>query len=92
MRRILENYFVSYSGRSLNSLVEGVDLMEHELILFQSLFLSLNRDSHVVSDGFIQTHSEEEIDRAKHLFRRIFELHGQEQHHDMMMQLVNTDD
>jgi len=88
MRRIIENYFKVFGGISEESIWKKFDVIEDRQIC-KSLLSWANEGSHCMSDDLFVENSEDQLQRLKDVFHRIFTNQNQESHYDMMMH--NTD-
>lgn len=83
MRRIIEFYFKFLSNIDENKLIEKFD--KNEQVICKSLFAWVNAGSHEIIDDYNISFSNEQIDKFKSVFKKIFEITGHIEHYNMMM-------
>lgn len=82
LRRILENYFTMWGGKSKD---EICDLFEgRDKLICQSLFSWVNDGSHSIHDDLYINHGEQTNESYLHVFREIFAKADQLGHYNMM--------
>ena len=89
LRRILENYFTMWGGRSKDeicALFEGRDKL-----ICQSLFSWVNDGSHSIHDDLYINHGEQTNEAYLRVFREVFDKAGQLGHYCMMTGVVVDD-
>ena len=84
MRRIIENYFQILGGFSPEYILEKFDVPEERKIC-RSLLSWVNDGSHSFPDDIFVELSEQQLERHKAVFKRIFEKMNQLEHYEMMM-------
>lgn len=84
MRRIIENYFQILGGFSPEYILEKFDDPEERKIC-RSLLSWVNDGSHSFPDDIFVELSEQQLERHKAVFKRIFEKMNQLEHYEMMM-------
>lgn len=89
MRRILEYYFNILGGLDYEKLISKFD--GEDKCLCQSLLSCVNDSSHFIPDDYNIVITDELIGKYTIVFKRIFELSGQQSHYDMMMKINNND-
>ena len=96
LRRILENYFTMWGGKSKD---EVCDLFEgREKLICQSLFSWVNDGSHSIHDDLYINHGEQTNEAYLRVFREIFFKSEQLGHYNMMIgndggaQIIKMDD
>jgi wobble nucleotide-excising tRNase len=83
LRRILENYFTMWGGKSKD---EICDLFEgREKLICQSLFSWVNDGSHLIHDDLYINHGEQTNEAYLRVFREIFVKADQIGHYNMMI-------
>ncbi|TFL16888.1 AAA family ATPase [Jannaschia formosa] len=88
MRRILEHYFKFIGDRDWMSGLDNLD--GPDALAFGALRRSLNDGSHGHL-GAEEFHLDTDAgERLRHVFRRVFETHGQGPHHEMMSAVGRT--
>jgi len=83
LRRILENYFTMWGGKSKDEicgLFDGCDKL-----ICQSLFSWVNDGSHSIHDDLYVNHGEQANEAYLRIFREIFDKAGQLSHYNMMI-------
>lgn len=83
MRRIIEFYFKFLANIDENELIEKFE--KEEQLICKSLFAWINASSHEIIDDYNISFSDEQIDKFKDVFKKIFEITGHIQHYNMMM-------
>lgn len=83
LRRILENYFTMWGGKSKDEICEMFD--GREKLICQSLFSWVNDGSHSVHDDLYINHGSQTNESYLQVFKQIFDNAGQEGHYNMMM-------
>lgn len=84
MRRIIENYFQILGGFSPEYILEQFDVPEERKIC-RSLLSWVNDGSHSFPDDIFVELSDEQLERQKAVFKKIFEKMNQLEHYEMMM-------
>jgi len=87
MRRIIENYFQILGGFSPEYILERFDAPEERKIC-RSLLSWVNDGSHSFPDDIFVELSDEQIERQKAVFKKIFEKMNQLEHYEMMVRPV----
>lgn len=87
MRRIIENYFQILGGFSPEYILERFDAPEERKIC-RSLLSWVNDGSHSFPDDIFVELSDEQLERQKAVFKKIFEKMNQLEHYKMMMRPV----
>ena len=87
MRRIIENYFQILGGFSPEYILERFDAPEERKIC-RSLLSWVNDGSHSFPDDIFVELSDEQLERQKTIFKKIFEKMHQLEHYEMMMRPV----
>ncbi len=83
LRRILENYFTMWGGKSKD---EVCDLFEGtDKLICQSLFSWVNDGSHSIHDDLYINHGEQTNESYLRVFREIFNKSGHCAHYEMMV-------
>lgn len=82
MRRILEYYFNIIGDMNYERCISEFD--EIDQILCKALISGINDGSHFISDDFVLTCDEENMENYKRVFKLIFEKLGHIQHFNMM--------
>lgn len=83
MRRILEYYFKIIGDMDYEKCIDEFD--GNDKIVCKALVSCINDGSHFISDDFVITFDEENIDNYKRIFKLIFERLGHKTHYEMMM-------
>lgn len=82
LRRILENYFTMWGGKSKD---EICNLFENnDKLICQSLFSWVNDGSHSIHDDLYINHGQQTNDAYLRVFKEIFYKAGQDGHYEMM--------
>lgn len=84
MRRIIENYFQILGGFSPDYILDQFDVAEEKQICRQ-LLSWVNVGSHSYPDDIYVEMSDEQINRQRDIFHKIFIKMHQEEHYNMMM-------
>lgn len=84
MRRIIEYYFGMLGNRKYDYVVKKFDSIEEQQIC-KSLFYWINDGSHTIPDDLYFDGNSDSIDKYKMIFKRVFEVTGNESHYYMMM-------
>lgn len=84
MRRIIENYFQILGGFSPDYILDQFDVAEERQICRQ-LLSWVNVGSHSYPDDIYVEMSDEQINRQRDIFHKIFIKMHQEEHYNMMM-------
>ncbi|ENZ5676839.1 AAA family ATPase [Enterococcus faecalis] len=87
MRRILEYYFKIIGDLNYEKCIEKFD--GNDKIVCKALVSCINDGSHFISDDFVITFDEENIENYKRIFKLIFKELGHESHYNMMMKAIN---
>ena len=83
LRRILENYFTMWGGKSKD---EVCDLFEGtDKLICQSLFSWVNDGSHSIHDDLYINHGEQTNESYLRIFKEIFNKSGHYAHYEMMV-------
>lgn len=83
LRRILENYFTMWGGKSKD---EVCDLFEGtDKLICQFLFSWVNDGSHSIHDDLYINHGEQTNESYRRVFREIFNKYGHYAHYEMMV-------
>lgn len=83
LRRILENYFTMWGGKSKD---EVCDLFEGtDKLICQSLFSWVNDGSHSIHDDLYINHGEQTNESYLRVFKEIFNKSGHYAHYEMMV-------
>jgi wobble nucleotide-excising tRNase len=87
MRRILEYYFtvLGVSGKKLSDLPEQFKDSPRDQVLCESLLSWAHGGSHDIADELHISDTDDTKERFIKVFRKIFEVNGQEGHYEMMM-------
>lgn len=88
MRRIIEFYFKFLANINEQELLEKFTNVNEKNIC-KSLIGWINVGSHDIIDDFNISISNDQIEKYKEIFMRIFEITGHKEHYDMMMNNVN---
>ncbi len=91
MRRIIENYFQIFGGYTPNAILERFDNHEERKIC-KSLISWINDGSHSITDDLYVEMSDEQIDKYKDVFEKIFKNMGHEAHYKMMTRMPDKED
>lgn len=91
MRRIIENYFQIFGGYTPNAILEHFDNHEERKIC-KSLISWINDGSHSITDDLYVEMSDEQIDKYKDVFEKIFKNMGHEAHYKMMTRMPDKED
>lgn len=83
MRRIIEFYFNFLANINENELIEKCD--KNEQVICKSLFAWVNAGSHEIIDDYNISISNEQIDKFRIVFKKIFEITGHIDHYNMMI-------
>lgn len=84
MRRIIEYYFGMLGNRKYDYVIKKFDSIEEQQIC-KSLFYWINDGSHTIPDDLYFDGNPDSIDKYKMIFKRVFEVTGNESHYNMMM-------
>jgi wobble nucleotide-excising tRNase len=87
MRRILEYYFtvLGVSGKKLSDLTKQFEDSPRDQVLCDSLLSWAHGGSHDIADELHISDTDDTKERFIKVFRKIFEVNGQEGHYEMMM-------
>lgn len=91
MRRIIENYFQMFGGYTPDAILEKFDNPEERQIC-KSLLSWINDGSHSLADDLYVEIPNEQIDKYKEVFRKIFEVMGHLAHYEMMTRMPDKED
>lgn len=82
LRRILENYFTMWGGKSKDEICAFFD--GRDKLICQSLFSWVNDGSHSIHDDLYINHGEQTNEAYLRVFRDVFKAAGQIGHYNMM--------
>lgn len=91
MRRIIENYFQMFGGYTPDAILEKFDNPEERQIC-KSFLSWINDGSHSLADDLYVEIPNEQIDKYKEVFRKIFEVMGHLAHYEMMTRMPDKED
>lgn len=86
MRKILENYFKILGRKKDDDIINCFETAEDKLIC-KSLLSWVNDGSHCLPDDLFVERPENQVDKYKVIFKKIFENMGHVEHYNMMMQM-----
>ncbi len=88
MRKILENYFKILGRKKDDDIINCFETAEDKLIC-KSLLSWVNDGSHCLPDDLFVERPENQVDKYKVIFKKIFENMGHIEHYNMMMHVEN---